>query len=82
MIQISLKFVPRGPFDNKAALVQVMAWRRTDIIWTNPDTIHWRIYVTLGGDELTEPVDVGAWMFNNIPLITTNRITYLLPNIN
>ena len=29
LIQISLKFVPRGPIDNKPALVQVMAWRRT-----------------------------------------------------
>ena len=28
-IQISLKFVSRGPIDNKPALVQVMAWRRT-----------------------------------------------------
>ena len=28
-IQISLKFVPNGPIDNKPALVQVMAWRRT-----------------------------------------------------
>ena len=28
-IQISLKFVPKGLIDNKAALVQVMAWRRT-----------------------------------------------------
>ena len=28
-IQISLKFVPRSPNDNKPALVQVMAWRRT-----------------------------------------------------
>ena len=28
-IQISLKFVPRGPIDNKLALVQEMAWRRT-----------------------------------------------------
>ena len=28
-IRISLKFVPNGPIDNKAALVQVMAWRRT-----------------------------------------------------
>ena len=29
MIQISLKFVPRDSNDNKSALVQVMAWRRT-----------------------------------------------------
>ena len=28
LIQISLKFVPKGPIDNKATLVQVMAWRR------------------------------------------------------
>ena len=28
-IQISLKFFPRGQIDNKPALVQVMAWRRT-----------------------------------------------------
>ena len=28
-IQISLKFVPRSPIDNKQALVQVMAWRLT-----------------------------------------------------
>ena len=27
-IQISLKFVPRSPIDNKPALVQIMAWRR------------------------------------------------------
>ena len=29
-IQISLKFVPRIPIDDKPALVQVMAWRPTD----------------------------------------------------
>ena len=28
-IQISLKFVPRSPVDNKPTLVQVMAWSRT-----------------------------------------------------
>ena len=28
-IQMPLKFVPMSPIDNKAALVQVMAWRRT-----------------------------------------------------
>ena len=27
-IQISLKFVPKGPIENKSALVQIMAWRR------------------------------------------------------
>ena len=29
LIPISLKFVPRCPIDNKPALIQVMAWRRT-----------------------------------------------------
>ena len=29
MIQISLKYVPRSPIDNKSALVQVMAWCQT-----------------------------------------------------
>ena len=28
-IPISLKFVPKGPIDNKSELVQVMAWPRT-----------------------------------------------------
>ena len=28
-IRISLKLVPRGSNDNKSALIQVMAWRRT-----------------------------------------------------
>ena len=28
-IQISLKFVPKSPIDNKPALAQVMAWRQT-----------------------------------------------------
>ena len=38
LIKISLKFVPKGPSGNKAALVQMMAWRQ----------IHWLIYVALG----------------------------------
>ena len=29
LIQISLKFVPKGPVDNKSTLVQVMAWPPT-----------------------------------------------------
>ena len=28
LIGISLKFLPKGPIDNKSALVEVMAWRR------------------------------------------------------
>ena len=29
LIRISLKFLPKGPFDNKSALVHVMAWHQT-----------------------------------------------------
>ena len=29
LIWISLEFVPKGLIDNKSALIQVMAWRRT-----------------------------------------------------
>ena len=34
LINISLKFVPKGPNNNITALVQIMA-RRQAIIWTN-----------------------------------------------
>ena len=53
-IQISLKFVPRSPSDNKPALVQVMAWRRTgdkpltELMLTQFTDIN----AALGGDEL------------------------------
>ena len=56
LIQISLKFVPMSPIDNTPALFQVMAWQRTGdkaIIWTNAEPVNWRIYATLGGDDLT-----------------------------
>ena len=59
MIRISLMFVPKGPIDNKPALVQVMAWRRTGNkplpesmltqLWTDA-------YMALGRDELIELV--------------------------
>ena len=57
-IQISLKFVPRSPIDNKPALVQAMAWH-----WKGnkplPEPMHagpvpWCIYVAPGQDELTQ----------------------------
>ena len=54
--QISLKFVPIGPNDNKSALVQLMAWCWTGdkplTEWTDAGPVHWRIYASLGGDEL------------------------------
>ena len=40
LIQISLKLVPKGPIDNKTALVQEMAWNKADLVH------HW-IYLVL-----------------------------------
>ena len=52
-IQISLKFVPKGPVDNKSELVSVMAWRRTgDKPLPKPVPVHWRIYAALWADKL------------------------------
>ena len=53
-IQISLKFVPKSPIDNKSALVQVMA-RHQAITLTNENQVHRRIHAALGGDELMTP---------------------------
>ena len=47
-IQISLKFVPKGPIDNKSAAPV----RRQAITWTNADPVHRWIYTALGGDEV------------------------------
>ena len=44
-IQISPKIVTKGPTGSKSVLVQIF------LINTGP--VHWRIYVALGGDELT-----------------------------
>ena len=56
LITISLKFVPKGPIDNRQALSGLdngsAPKKRQGIIWTNTDPIHWRIYAALGEDEL------------------------------
>ena len=55
-IQISLKFYPMGPINNKSALVQTMAWYQWGwhaIIWTNDGLSYWRIYASFGLNELT-----------------------------
>ena len=62
--RISLKFVPGSPIANKPV-------RRQAITWTNPDPVHWRIYTTLGRDELNwnifpHPVVPLAMVFSNI----------------
>ena len=53
-IELSLKSVSRGPVDNKPALVQVMAWRRTgDKPLPEPMLTQFtNAYAALEGDEL------------------------------
>ena len=52
-LEISLKFAPRGPINNIPALVQIMAWRRPgDKPLSEPMIVYWRIYVSLGLNEL------------------------------
>ena len=49
-IKMPLKFLPKGPINNKPILVQIMASHRT-IIWTNDGLIYWHTYASLGLDE-------------------------------
>ena len=53
-ITISLKFVPKGPANNIPVLVQIMAWRRTgNKPLSEVYLVYWRIYASLGLNELT-----------------------------
>ena len=60
LIEISLKFVPRGPIENNPALVQIMAWYQAiqqAIILINADLIHWCIYAA---------ALAGRWHYNDV----------------
>ena len=76
-IQISLKFVPNGPIDNKPALVQVMAWR-----WTGdkplPEPVLTQftdIYVALEGVELTRAAFTAEHPYNMVLYNTISHRT-------
>ena len=57
LIKILLKFVPNSPLDKNPRSIGLdnglAPNGRQAIILTNADPIHWRIYATLCGDELT-----------------------------
>ena len=62
LINISLKFVPRGPINNIPTLVQVMAWRRPgDKPLSEPMMFRLPtyIYASLGLNELTQATTLG-----------------------
>ena len=54
-IKISLKFVPKGPINSIPALAQIVAWRRPGGKTSSAlMMVYWRIYVSLGLNELTK----------------------------
>ena len=65
IIRISLKFVPKGPIDNKSALIQVMALHSIGNKPLPKPMLNefTDVYVALRGDELTYHwwVKPGAW---------------------
>ena len=49
MIRISMEFVPKGPIDNRSALLFLMAWWRTGIKQLSEpmvSVVHWCIYMS------------------------------------
>ena len=66
LIQISLKFIPRSPIDNKPALVEVMAWCQVgDKPSRQPMMTQFTdIYAALGGDELINSLDLWKCSYN------------------
>ena len=57
-IRISLKFVPRMFIWQQTSIGSgngLALNRRQGIIWTNADSVQWRIFAALGGDELIPP---------------------------
>ena len=58
-IEISLKFVSKGPFDNRSALFQIMAWRRTGgMPLPEPITTQFNdAYMLLGARTSTAPTN-------------------------
>ena len=72
LIQISLKFVPNAPIDNKASLVQVVAWclpgdkaLSEPMLTQLPDVY---ICLLLGGAELT------YWPLGNSAVILDTQV--------
>ena len=54
-MNISLKFIPKGPIDNTAGLVEI-------IIWTSDVVVCWHIYMSLGLNELITIGQVKCWV--------------------
>ena len=54
LIEISLKFVPRGQYQQYSSIGSdngLAPTRQQAIIWTNADRVHWHVYASLRGDD-------------------------------
>ena len=88
-INISLKFVPRGPINNIPALVRIMAWRRSgDRPLFGPMMVRWfdyrRIYASLDLNELIPECHLGLWKHPSVILVNPKYLSallYFIPNI-
>ena len=67
-INISLKFVPKGPINNIPALVRIIAWRRPGDKPLSESIIasYWTIYASLGLNEL---INGWSWIICLIPCL-------------
>ena len=74
LIQISLKFVPKGPIDKKVSVGSgngLAPTRRQAITWTNTEPFHWRIYAALGGYALIKSLIVPNILWSYAAQIST-----------
>ena len=69
-IQLSLKFVPRSPIDNKPAMVQVMAWRQTgdkplpELLLTQFTDAYMQHYGEIEHIVVTDFLNILEWSFH------------------
>ena len=73
-IKIPPKFVPKGPINNIAALVQIMACLNQ---WC---LVYWRVYASLGLNEFCQRLGHG-WVIT-AQCVLCVVITYSYPNLN
>ena len=61
-MNISLKFIPKGPINNIPALVQIMAWHRpgNPLSETMMVILPTHIYASLGRNELSHMTKIGT----------------------
>ena len=73
LIQIPLKFVPKGPVYKIWALVQIMAWHQSGqaMIWTTGGLVYW--YASLGLSELTHCGRVTHICVSNLTIIGSDN---------